>query len=132
MKRFFSYVILCCSLSFTACEEETALGVDTSLFQEWTHAREEQADANATQMIFRLSDSQTFAATRYRQSYIFNADGSCEYLYLDPADAHHFRTGSFSFDSEDKILTIYDGSDDLYDSFKVVELSSDKLVLERQ
>ena len=132
MKRIFGVILLCFCLAFTACEEDPVPSEPAFLYSEWTHAFEEQQDANAAQMIFRISTSQSFAPSRFRQSYIFNADGTCSYLFLDPADAHHFRAGSFEYNTETRLLTIFDAQENLYDTFRVAELSRDKLVMERQ
>ena len=132
MKSVLGILTLCICVAFTSCEEEALPIEPSSLYSEWTHAYEEQAEANSSQMIFRISGDQTFAPSRFRQSYVFNTDGSCSYLFLDPADAHHFRPGTFEYNSQDKTLSIFDQDGAPYDRFEVLELEADKLVLQRQ
>lgn len=108
------------------------MGEDAHLYQAWTHAFEEQENANSDRLIFRPSNAQTFAPARFRASYEFKADGSCEYLFLHPADAHHFKTGSFIYDQRTSVLEVRDENDDVYAVYRLVELGSDLLVLDRQ
>lgn len=131
IKRCFCSAIVCFLVVVSACEEEAVLEQDF-LYSQWTHAFEEQEDANASKMIFRLTNSQSFAPSRFRQSYIFNDDGSCSYWFLDPADAHHFKAGSFEYHSATNSLTIFNDEGDSFGVFRVLELAADKLVMERQ
>ena len=132
MRRVIHSLILALAIVLMGCEEEATTSENAHLYQAWTHAFEEQENANSTRLIFRPSDSQTFAASRFRESYEFGADGSCEYLFLDPADAHHFRTGSFIYDSRTQVLEIRDANDEVYSTFLLVEVDRDRLILDRQ
>jgi len=57
-------------------------------YQHWVNAYEEQT---AEQMVFRPKDSKDFLPSRFRMEYVFNNDGSCQYKYLSPTDAHTMK-----------------------------------------
>ena len=131
MKRFL-LIALIFSTALMSCEDEAAsVDLNTDLFQAWTHAFEEQDDVNAKRRIYRLSDSQSFAPARFRSSYVFRADATCQYLFLHPADAHFMKEGYFTYDEESRILEVFDAEDDQrVSSYNVIQISADRLVLE--
>lgn len=131
MKRRLFFLLTVC-VAFFSCEEGPAVKAEGFLFQKWTHAMEEQEDANSNLMIFRLTNSQIFPASRFRDAYEFSLDGSCRYLFLHPADAHHFKQGTFTYDQSDRVLLIYNEVGDLHKTFHVQELTADQLVMEWQ
>lgn len=127
MKRVYLFLLL---VALVACNSEKVVP-ETALFQEWTHAWEEQEGAS-NELIFRLSDSQVFPRTWYRESFAFRQDGTCDYLFLFPTDGSRFMPGTFTYDETLNVLTIYNESGDLYKAFDVHQLSGDKLVLEQR
>ena len=98
------------------------------LFQHWVHSYEEQKDTDAKEQIFRPAKSREFPPSRFRMAYKFSEGGECEWMFLDPADGHHFKPGKWEIDSGDKsVLKITaDGSTN---SFRIVALSKDILRL---
>ena len=113
-----------------ACEKPSAPNaghsIDTSnLVGHWVHSREEET-AESNIHIYRPADYQDFAPSRFRMRYKFHEDGTCDWLYLHPADAHHFKDGTWQIVSTaDSILNVdQDGNEH---SFKIVELKPNLL-----
>jgi len=98
------------------------------LFQHWVHSYEEQKDTDAKEQIFRPAKSREFPPSHFRMAYNFSEGGECEWMFLDPADRHHFKPGKWEIDSGDKsVLKIT--ADGRTNSFRIVELSKDILRL---
>ena len=131
MKRVYIHLFFAISLCLLGCEEKPLYPENAHLYQVWTHAFEEQ-EANTTSLIFRPSDSQTFAPSRYRETMAFNADGTCEFLVLHPADAHYTEQGTFTYDAETRELVISTPDDQVYSRFTLLEVDRDRLLLERK
>ena len=98
------------------------------LFQRWVHSREEQKDPDAKEQIFRPATSRQFPPSRFRMAYKFSPNGKCEWMFLDPADAHHFKPGKWEIDVTDGTL-LKITADGKTDSFRILELSKDLLRL---
>lgn len=131
MKRSILLLSIVMSMLITACEEPdlTGIRVSAALPQSWTHAFEEQDNANSGTRIYRLTGSREFAPSWFRDVYEFKADGACRYLVLHPADVHYMADGKYSFDQLNGILSIYDSEDDLVKAFEVIRLETDLLVM---
>ena len=131
MKKVFLIPIIVV-FALTGCaDSEADIDVVDGLLQSWTQAFEEQDDANSPRRIYRLSDSQSFAPARFRSSYVFRADATCQYLFLHPADAHFMKEGYYTYDEESRILEIFDAEEDqLVISYTVIQISDDRLILE--
>ena len=99
-----------------------------NLFQLWVHSREEQKDPDAKEQIFRPATSRQFPPSRFRMAYKFSPNGKCEWMFLDPADAHHFKPGKWEIDVTDGTL-LKITADGKTDSFRILELSKDLLRL---
>lgn len=115
-----------------SCDEEQVypVGLDQNLTGiEWTRSLEEEADPNAMPQIYRPEDYADFTATRFRQTFQFNTDKSCEYKVLAPNDAHYTTTGSWAMDTS-RVLTIFDESENQIFEFEIVRLTDNKLVLQ--
>jgi hypothetical protein len=98
------------------------------LFQHWVHSREEQRDPDTKKQIFRPATSRQFPPSRFRMAYKFSPNGKCEWMFLDPADAHHFKPGKWEIDVTDGTL-LKITADGKMDSFRILELSKDLLRL---
>ncbi len=98
------------------------------LFQHWVHSREEQNDPNAKEQIFRPATSRQFPPSRFRMAYKFSPNGECEWMFLDPADGHHFKPSKWEIDVTDGTL-LKITADMKTDSFRILELSKDLLRL---
>jgi hypothetical protein len=61
-------------------------------------------------------------------AYKFSPNGKCEWMSLDPADAHHFKPGKWEIDVTDGTL-LKITADGKTDSFRILELSKDLLRL---
>lgn len=79
-----------------------------ALAGDWTHSYEEEAGASDEQW-FRPSQSREFAESWFRMRYHFEADGTCEWMWLAPNDAHEMRPGTWDFDDKDpRFVRVYD------------------------
>ncbi len=101
------------------------------LFQSWTHSFEEETPGEDTQ-IFRPSDFKPFPVTRFRMQYVFRADGTCEWLVLDPADAHYMTRGTWKLAPASEVW-IYDARGQRVKSvsFQIVQLEANRLRIRR-
>ncbi len=98
------------------------------LCQHWIHSREEQKDPNAIEQIFRPAGSRPFPPSRFRMAYQFSKNGDCQWMDLDPADAHHFKPGTWELDPAEKSL-LKITKDGETESFRIVELTKEILRL---
>ncbi|MBC7880590.1 MAG: hypothetical protein H7Y37_04595 [Anaerolineae bacterium] len=100
----------------------TPLAIDMNhLFQHWVRSTEEEKPEGTVQ-IFRPAASMTFPPSRFRMTYKFARNGSCELYSLSPDDAHQFKTGKWRIDGKDKTL-LRITTDGKTISFRIVELS---------
>ncbi len=61
--------------------------------------------------------------------YIFERDGTCQWFYLSPTDAHHFREGRWRVASQEKdVIHIEQGEQT--NVYRVLELTQDVLRIE--
>lgn len=95
----------------------------------WVHSYEEQ-DTYYPQL-FRPIDYKEFGASRFRMQYTFNQDGSCQWMVLDPTDAHYLQTGTFV--RKEQAVHIYDTDGSLQEtiSFKIKNLKKNLLEITR-
>ena len=126
------YVVLIAFL--LGCSEETdpvQVSGFESLTQHWVRSYEEE-DSETNALIFRPQDYKTFPPSRFRAQYIFEPDGSCQWYFLAPNDAHYFRQGEWLLDiqlgSGWHRLFIQEG--DNWRLFSITELTPDLLRLE--
>jgi hypothetical protein len=98
------------------------------LCQHWRESREE-GKQGAAELIFRPADGAfKFPPSRFRMAYKFSPNGECEWMFLDPADAHHFKPGKWEMDAKDETL-LKITADGKTDTFRILELSKDILRL---
>jgi hypothetical protein len=77
--------------------------VINDLFQHWVHSSEEE-QPGATVQIFRPAASMNFPPSRFRMAYKFAPDGGCEFYFLSPDDAHHFKPCKWTISAGDKTI----------------------------
>lgn len=87
------------------------------LAQHWANSYEEEVDPNIR--IYRAVDFAQLPASRFRMEYIFRPDYTCDWLYLDPADAHHLRPGTWKADQD----MLYIDQDGTTVKYRVLELT---------
>lgn len=130
MKRMiFSFFVLIVGISSCDKVAENSKIVFSDLIGEWTHSFEEQEDVNGEVKIFRYSTSQEFAVSRFRDAYEFKKDGTCRYMFLHPADAHHMKDGKYTFDSENNTIRIFSKDDVFLKELTVKKLTDNLLIL---
>jgi hypothetical protein len=105
------------------------LAVDPgTLFQHWVRSTEEE-QAGGTVQIFRPAGSREFPPRRFRMAYKFARDGSCEYYFLSPDDAHRFKPCRWTIGGSDG-KTLQVSADGTTTTFRIIELSAKLLRLE--
>jgi hypothetical protein len=126
MKRTTIIALLCfwAGAGIVAAEEKANYDLK-DLYKHWRHAREEQKNDGVE--IYRPANTHKFPMSRFRMAYKFQTEGKCQWYYLSPRDAHHFKNGSWSIDEKDKgLLTIRSNRKQTY---RIVELTKDVLKL---
>jgi hypothetical protein len=94
---------------------------NNDLFQHWVHSREEER-SGGTGRIFRPAASMKFPPSRFRMAYKFAPNGACEFYFLSPDDAHHFKACTWKLSTNDgTILQII--ADGKTTSYRIAELS---------
>lgn len=97
------------------------------LTQHWVHSREEEVQSSPIE-IFRPADYTDFPPSRFRMQYVFEDDGTCQWFFLAPNDAHHFRDGSWRLE-ENGVLQIEQGEESV--RYQILELTPDLLRMSR-
>lgn len=111
----------------TSCTEEVQLveTFNTSLLNCWTHSYEEEN--NTEEKIYRPCDFREFGPSRYRSTYIFEEDNSCQYLVLATNDAHFFQTATWELDEQTQVIVIKGANNEVIQEIEVIELAEDQL-----
>ncbi|MFK7788202.1 MAG: sialate O-acetylesterase [Phycisphaeraceae bacterium] len=81
--------------------------------------------------IFLRTDSRDWPPSRFRMRYVFKKDGSCEYLYLHPTDAHKMVAGTWTQKGDEIHISDKAGKKQRNVSFEIVEIGKDKLKTKR-
>ena len=129
------FLLLTLALSLAGCSrlfghdaKEALADVDVALLmQHWVHAYEEEPEAGGY-AIYRPADFKTFPPSWFRMRYAFHPDGRCDWFYLAPNDAHHFRKGTWRLDPDVR-ATLHLRKGSRTETFRIVELTSDLLRL---
>jgi hypothetical protein len=94
--------------------------------RQWVHSVEEQESFDSPEHLYRPEGSKEFPPSMYRKRYVFHANGSVEYLWPSPADAHEMRTGTWERDAQQSdVIHIQEG--DQLVSYQVLEVTPDLL-----
>ena len=104
----------------------------TPLVGSWTHSMEEDSFGSTTDW-YRPSQSRDFAYDWFRMRYDFFADGTCEYWWLSPNDAHEMRPGTWELvEKDERYVRVYDEDGELLEtvSFRIVQLEGNLLQIE--
>lgn len=100
-----------------------------NLLQHWVHSREEQDGPGGRIQIFRPAGSREFPLSRFRMAYKFAPKGQCEWMFLDPADRHHFKQGLWEIDTLEKKTVLRITMNGKIHSFRIARLTKDELRL---
>ena len=105
------------------------LAIDfNALFQHWVHSSEEDPSQGSVQT-FRPAASMEFPPSRFRMAYKFARNGGCEFYFLSPDDAHHFKVCKWTGSANDtSILRIV--ANGRTTTFRIAELSRKVLRIE--
>jgi hypothetical protein len=96
------------------------------LLQHWLNSYEEEIE-NSDIKIYRPKNSKEFPPSRFRMQYIFSEDGKCQWYYLAPNDAHHFRDGTWKIDAYAENVIHIEQEQTV--SYRIVELTKEVLHL---
>ena len=96
------------------------------LFQHWVRSSEEEQPGGTVQ-IFRPAASMNFPPSRFRMAYKFAPKGGCEFYFLSPDDAHHFKPCTWTVSADKMILQI--SANGKSTSYRIVQLTGNSLRL---
>ena len=78
-------------------------------YQTWVHSYEE--NSTDTSDVYRPESYKEFQPSRFRRMYIFEEDGTCQWLVLHPADAHYIESGTWLTSGKDnREILLYDAN----------------------
>jgi hypothetical protein len=125
-------ILLFILLAFNSCgtQKQTSGNELAPLYNCWVDSREEMEDGSS-KLIYRPCDYKDFAPSRYRQRLEFQENGHAAALKLAPNDAHYMVSGSWSYDKEQKTITVRDEPGNPILKYKVLSLSKDRMELEK-
>ena len=129
MQKLIFFVTLVFTMSFFSCEDNTELMTtlpDSLIDRVWIHAHE---DDKNTLAVYRPADVITLPISRYRQTFLFNADQTCDYSVLAPNDAHYGEKGYWNFDMG--VVSIFNDDDQLQFRLEIVEANSQVLKIRK-
>jgi hypothetical protein len=100
----------------------TRLDIDINdLFQHWVHSSEEEQPGGTVQ-IFRPAASLNFPPGRFRMAYKFAPNGGCEFYFLSPDDAHHFKPCNWTIGADDRMVLQISGNGKTI-SYRIAQLT---------
>lgn len=122
------FVLLSLLLTMGCSDNDMVFDLDypQELINSWTASYEEGEG------VYRLSDSRTFPPARFRQIYQFMEDYQCKVLYIGPADGHLKEDRIWGYDKKEKVIRVYTIDGDFEFSLKIIDVSEDRLLLDRQ
>jgi hypothetical protein len=130
LRQWFSACMVAGLATSAQAQATTARGASPAvhieaLSRHWVQSAEEQR-ADSTLQVFRPAGSRAFPPSRFRMAYKFAPDGRCEFFFLSPDDAHHFRPCTWKLGAKDRrVLQI--AADGRTTSFRIAELSGNVL-----
>ncbi len=94
----------------------------------WSHARESETEATGG-LLFQPEDGREFPPSRFRQRYTFAADGSCEWLWLAPTDAHAMKPARCEIDPATGVVRFLGEDDSVDHELRIVKLSAEAMIV---
>jgi hypothetical protein len=122
-----AFIFLCNSC---ATQRHTSASEISALYNCWTDSREENPEGAKT-YIYRPCDFKDFTPSRYRHRIEFKANGECSSLKLSPTDAHYMAPAKWTYNKDQKIVTVKDETDAVIFKFKIVSLSKDRMEIDK-
>ena len=92
----------------------------------WTHSRE---DDQGGLLNYQNAEIKTFPPSRFRNSFLFNENGTCAYMQLSPTDRHFMADGTYTY--QENIISIFMTNGSEYSSYEVIEVAKDTLILKQ-
>lgn len=109
-------------MMFTCCEESNDTIQKSMLEKGWTQSFEEKSSEGIE--IYRPSDYRDFSISRYRQIFNFYENNICDYRVLAANDGHYMESGSWEFNGQTNIITIFNSKLEVLYEWEVIELKS--------
>lgn len=127
MKYVYILFVALLTMYFIGCRKVTGPSEfnNGDLYKTWVHSYEEQNTYDP--QLFRPIDYKEFEPSRFRMQYTFREDGSCQWMVLDPRDAHYLQSGTFL--RTERTVFIFDSDERLQEdvSFKITSLEKNLL-----
>lgn len=95
--------------------------------QLWVHRHEE--DTNQYRLSYRPVKT-SILPSLYRNQLIFDQDGTCQYRWLSPVDAHKMKDASWIFD--DGTIYILENTVEIIDAYDILTYTDTLMVLVKQ
>ena len=99
-----------------------------AIYRSWTRSMEEEAPYGSSK-VYRPSEW-GFPPARFRERVAVNADGTCDWLVLHPADGHYTVSGRWWIDAGDEAIIHFAADGEESFSFRVGELTETLLRVE--
>ena len=120
-------IFLTAGIISTSCKTNQTTQQKSLLEKSWTHSMEESQPEQFE--VFRPTNYKEFPVSRYRQVFDFKDNNLCEYLVLEPNDAHSMKNGKWELDEKSKALKIFNENFEVMYEYEVIELSNELLKL---
>lgn len=99
--------------------------VPAALLKCWSASYEENKEPS-NEKIYRTCEH-VFPASRFRQSIIFDKNGTCKVLHLGEADAHYYVDCKYNYNKKNKTVNIGDADGKVKMKFRIVFVEKDML-----
>jgi hypothetical protein len=130
MKKILNFAgLLALTICFSGCDRvnDSTQPIQIQLIEKsWTSSYEENTIDSIN--IYRPSDYKVFEPnSMFRQIFKFYDHDSCEYLVLAANYTHYMQTGIWNYDSNTKVVKIFDQESTVRYEFEIIELKHDLL-----
>ncbi|MGZ4090512.1 MAG: hypothetical protein ACXVNO_07315, partial [Bacteroidia bacterium] len=92
--------------ALTAFSQKKSSALPGALVKCWSASYEENKETSK-EKIYRSCDHE-FPASRFRQSIVFEKNGTCKVLHIGEADAHYYVDCKYVYDKKKKTIDISD------------------------
>lgn len=95
------------------------------MFKCWSASYEENKETSK-EKLYRPCDH-SFPMSRFRQSIVFDKNGTCKVLHVGETDAHYYVDCKWTYDKKKKIMNINDDKDKVKMKMKIVSVDKETL-----
>ena len=126
MKKIIILFNLLLALGMQAQKKSSGIPVD--LYKCWSASYEENKETSK-EKIYRNCEY-AFPPSRFRQSIIFEKDGTCKVLHVGEADAHYYVDCKYVYNKKKRTINISDEKGKVKMKFKVISVNKEILKVE--